>query len=293
MSRESYVFTVNNPIEDDQNPFNLIDVARYLVFQLEEGEQGTVHYQGYVYLKKKARMVALQKILRAHYEPARGTPKQNRKYCTKEPRLEGPYEEGELPKQGQRIDLETVAQDVVDGKPFSEIALTYRSTWIRYNRGLKSLRATISTEERTWKTIVHYYYGISGAGKSYAASQESKEYGGDVYLKEPGNKWFDGYYGQKLVVFDEFRANWFPLSTLLRILDAYPLRVEVKGETSVNFLATHIWITSNMAPDQLYVSATGHELQALLRRLDFIQHFDTVFIPPPIQSPLLDSPPLD
>jgi len=285
MSRESYCFTVNNPIEDDQNPFNLIELARYLVFQLEEGANGTVHYQGYVYLKKKARMVALQRVLRAHYEPARGTAKQNRKYCTKEPRLEGPYEEGTLPKQGQRMDLETVAQDVVDGKPFSEIALTYRSTWIRYNRGLKSLRATISTEERTWKTIVHYYYGISGAGKSYAANQESKEYGDDVYVKEPGNKWFDGYYGQKLVVFDEFRANWFPLSTLLRILDAYPLRVEIKGETSVNFLATHIWITSNMAPDQLYVSATGHELQALLRRLDFIQHFDTVFIPPPTPPP--------
>ena len=57
----------------------------YAVFQLEEGENGTPHYQGYVAFQKKKRLTAIEHLLRGagHWEISRGSPTQNREYCTK------------------------------------------------------------------------------------------------------------------------------------------------------------------------------------------------------------------
>lgn len=50
-------------------------------------------------------------------------------------------------------------------------------------------------------------------------------------------KWMDGYYGQPLVIVDEFRGG-VPPSRILRLVDRYPFQAEVKGvysvETQVN-----------------------------------------------------------
>ena len=56
----------------------------YAVFQLEEGKNGTPHYQGYVAFEKK-RLTAIEHLLRGagHWEISRGSPTQNREYCTK------------------------------------------------------------------------------------------------------------------------------------------------------------------------------------------------------------------
>lgn len=55
--------------------------------------------------------------------------------------------------------------------------------------------------------------------------------------------WWDGYIGQKTVVLDDFRPWWCPFSFLLRILDRYPIRVQVKGGF-VNFVPEKIIITT-------------------------------------------------
>jgi hypothetical protein len=91
-----WIFTINNPTEAD-DPGAVLqplgDTVRYAVWQLERGENGTPHYQGFVLWKGRGRRLQGMKELfpRAHLEVARGRCQENRDYCTKEEgRLEGP-----------------------------------------------------------------------------------------------------------------------------------------------------------------------------------------------------------
>jgi len=290
MSRSrSFCFTVNNPMDDNQNPYNLLEVSDYLVFQLELGENGTPHYQGFVHLKDAKTITAMQTYLRAHFIVAKGTAAQNRIYCTKEEgRLDGPYEEGEIPKQGKRSDCADVVRLIKEGASNATIFESHPNA-IRYYKGLDFVRQSFKADiKRTWKTRVIVYYGVAGSGKSYTVQQLA---GPDAYFKPGGNKWFNAYEGQEIVVFDEFRGNWFDLSTFLRIMDAYPCAVETKGGI-VEFVARTLYITSNVAPESWYPNIDAIQLAAVMRRLDEIHHFINPFIPPPPSSPgLLPSPP--
>lgn len=61
-----WCFTYNNPtMYPDEMIEELEDLGvTYAVFQLEEGKNGTPHYQGYVAFKKKKRLTAIEHLLR-------------------------------------------------------------------------------------------------------------------------------------------------------------------------------------------------------------------------------------
>lgn len=58
-----------------------------------------------------------------------------------------------------------------------------------------------------------------------------------------GAMWWDGYCGQKVVILDDYRPWWCPFSFMLRLLDRYPIQVQVKGGF-VNFVPEKIVITT-------------------------------------------------
>jgi len=124
----SYCFTVNNPNEDEVLVSQSWDPTsyNYLVYQLEEGAEGTRHLQGYINLKNPRDFDSFCDWFpgrRVHLEIAKGNAKQNRNYCTKsEGRIEGPWEFGVLPEQGKRNDLLAVKADLDEGASMSEIA---------------------------------------------------------------------------------------------------------------------------------------------------------------------------
>ena len=98
----------------------------------------------------------------------------------------------------------------------------------------------------------------------------------------PGNTWFDGYIGQDIVLFDDYRANWFSFGMLLRLLDKYPLTVEVKC-TTVNWRPTVIYITCPKRPEVLYANLAERDdgaIQQLLRRIDEVKLFGDEPAPP-------------
>ena len=43
-----WCFTINNPTRKNLFPHGLTSEIKYIVYQLEQGEQGTVHLQGYI-----------------------------------------------------------------------------------------------------------------------------------------------------------------------------------------------------------------------------------------------------
>lgn len=264
MSGRCWIFTLNNPTpEEDPKRWP----HKYLVYQLEKGEEGTLHYQGYIHFEKVVRISALKKInARAHWEPRRGTHEQAKAYCTKEEsRQEGPWELGEEPQQGKRKDLEEVKTKIKEGMPLLQIAEDHYSNWCRYRSSFAEYKRMI-TPQRDFKTQVAVIWGPTGVGKSRYVAEKAE---GDIYWKSD-SKWWDGYENQTHVCLDDF-YGWIKYHDMLRLLDRYPYQVEFKGG-HLQFNSKFIWITSNKHPRDWYKDMSEEKYAALKRRFDIVVH---------------------
>lgn len=115
---------------------------------------------------------------------------------------------------------------------------------------------------------VFVFWGKTGTGKSRRAWDEA---GLGAYPKDPNTKFWDGYASHQHVVIDEYRGG-ININHLLRWFDRYPVIIEVKGGAHI-LLATKIWITSNLSPNEWYPDLDQETLAALRRRLT-ITHFN-------------------
>ena len=102
------------------------------------------------------------------------------------------------------------------------------------------------------KKLVLWFRGESGEGKSRMAVDIAKKYNLDYWISNDSLKWFDGYHGQEMAILDDFRkgmlGDW---SFLLRLLDGYPLLVQVKG-AHVKWCPKIIVITSPGTPGEAF-----------------------------------------
>ena len=96
----SFVFTINNYTDDDIAEIMAeAENAKYLIAGFEEGEQGTPHIQGYVYYDNAKQLKTFANIFsRAYTSIAKGSPKQNQDYCSKDGDF---WEKGSLPESGK------------------------------------------------------------------------------------------------------------------------------------------------------------------------------------------------
>jgi len=115
---------------------------------------------------------------------------------------------------------------------------------------------------------VHWWFGPTGTGKSKRGFESFPE----AYVKMTGNKWWDGYTGQKEVILDDYRPMMCPFNELLKLLDRYPMRVEAKG-SSMEMSATTFLITTCARPEVLWASKTEENIAQLLRRITSILEF--------------------
>lgn len=265
-----WCFTINNPSEDD-NPKSTTGWT-YIVYQLESGDNGTPHYQGYVYFRNARALSSLKKLFpRAHLEPAGGTPQQNKAYCTKEEgRLGGPWELGQCPSPGARTDLKQLQADIDAGMRLDTIAVKHFSNWLRYARGIRSYRQ-LRMPRRAWKTEVCFIFGPRNTGKTRIVHDCSP----GLYRKAHGS-WWTGYDGQSDVLFDEFTSTKYgKITELNEWFDRYPMTVPIHhGVTQL--CARRIWITSNMRPEELFPKIWEHNMAMVLafwNRIEYIVEF--------------------
>lgn len=234
----------------------------YHCFGEEVGANGTPHLQGYVYMRNACSMGRLRDVLPGgHFEVARGTPVQNRDYCSKD----GIFtEEGALPAQGARTDLNALKSDLDSGAALAVVAENHFGSFLRYQRGIHQYRL-LKTPVRDWPMEVEVYWGPSGTGKSRICHEK---YPGAFW--KPAGPWWDGYDGQQTVVLDEFYGNQLAHTELLRLLDRYPFQVPIKGGF-VNFCSLRVCFTSNVHPRDWYGPDVWHaeswEASPLARRL--------------------------
>jgi len=232
--------------------------------QLEKGDGGFLHWQILVAFTAKASLAAVRTTFGSiHAELSRSEAASD--YVWKE----------ETSVPGTKFDL--------GAKPFRRNAKTdWESVWASAVAGdLKAIPAQVRTiSYRTLRAIAadhdrpiaivrscYVFWGSTGTGKSRRAWDEA---GVEAYSKDPRSKFWCGYQGEKNVVVDEFRGG-IDIAHLLRWLDRYPVRVEIKG-SSRPLLAETIWITSNLNPNDWYAEADPETIAALRRRLN-ITHF--------------------
>lgn len=279
MSRRQGIFWLLtipcSTIAPHTDPFaSLPDGLQWIRGQKEIGAGGLEHWQVCVALRSKASLSSVLKIFpKCHAELSRSDAAAE--YVWKEEtRVEGTqFEHGAKPFQrNKKTDWEAVwtaaQRGDVDQIPASVRVVSYRT-----------IRAIGSDYDRP-RSIVrtcNVFWGPTGTGKSRTAWEQA---GLEAYSKDPRSKFWCGYQGELHVVIDEFRGG-IDISHLLRWLDRYPVRVEIKG-SSRPLQATAFWITSNLDPRIWYPEIDDQTTFALLRRLQIVHFNEPLTRDPPI-----------
>lgn len=264
MSRSrDYCFTINNPTEDDYHNVHTLsmdDAVKYIIVGKEKGDEGTPHYQGYVYFKEAKTFTSVKKKLpRAHIEETRGTPHDNEVYCSKQGDVI--IQSGVCPKQGARSDIEKIREMLDEGENMRSVTKKARSL---QSIKMAEVYLKFHEEARTWKPEVRWYHGSTGSGKTKSAREWLED---DIYTCLDTIKWFEGYDAHNCLLIDDIRKDFCKFHQLLKLLDRYEYRVEVKGG-SRQMLAKKIAITSPMHPKYMYQNR--EDVNQLLRRIDEI-----------------------
>lgn len=277
----AWCFTLNNPEEDEQHDMAEWPDCKYLIYQLELGEEGTLHHQGYCEFGKAKRLAAVRRLLpHAHWEPRKGTAQQAIDYCRKEDTAcTDPVEQGTPSAgQGQRTDLEDFRDAVLAGVTDRQLVQEHLPVVAKYPKLARTIRmASRSAEEeqfaltelRPWqdrivqllagpihpREIIWIYDENGGVGKSALAKHLVAQ--GAFYSS--GGKYADILYSyelQRVCVFN------FPRSAADHV--CYPVLESLKdGIITVSkyesctrtFPVPHVVVFANFQPDRSALSA--------------------------------------
>jgi len=283
-----WCFTINNP-DDIALPKQWSERCQYLVYQEEQGANGTSHLQGYIFFTVRKTFDWIKRLCpTAHWEAAKGSAEQNKAYCTKaDTRKSGPWEIGQLPKdkgQGARSDLKRLYSAIEGGASRRKLFKEHTSCSYKYTSGI-SMHISLVKPPPPTSHAVELHVGPTGTGKTRFCNDTYPDHWATP-LRQGKALWFDGYDGHKVVLIDDYNGE-MPLVNLLRLLDRYVIQVPVKHG--------HAWwrpelviITSNYELDTWYNYDNRQEsLAALKRRITKVVRYTAapaVRPPPPLPS---------
>lgn len=270
----------------------------YVIGKERCGETGRAHLQGYLEFSAKKRLSTVKSLLRlptGHFETRKGTARDAADYCKKglqahtewtRSKTNGPnfghesdFREGgeiSVSNQGKRTDIDVIRDSIRDGSVTnSKHLLEMCSSEQAFKFGSRYLATQYVSPFRR-RPDVYWLFGSTGSGKSmraYTFVEHLHEKRGWNYWGSKGLQWFDGYIGQEIAVFDDFRfnGNTGDFARLLRITDRYRLDVPVKGGF-VTWEPRVIIFTTCKSIDASFDSLAGAEgLEQLKRRIDLLE----------------------
>jgi len=256
-------FTLNNWTEAEYEECKQWDYTRIIIGKEIGPECGTPHLQGTVVFKSAKRLTGLKKLNnRISWRPANFI-EASFEYCRKD----GNYWEDDRRKQGDRTDIKKAKEMFRAGASVHQIALEVDS--YQAARMGELLIRTAPFRSVAIQREILWFCGATGTGKSETARLLYP----DLYLKDT-YKWWDGYNGEETVLIDDMRGDFCKFHELLRLLDRYTYRGEIKGG-SVPITATRIIITSPYRPEDLYKGRTDEDIAQLVRRITEVREFRT------------------
>lgn len=286
-----YQLTINNPREHGfdheaiRAAIGSLSSCFYWCLCDEVGQEDTPHTHIYLAFRNAVMFSTLQsRFYGAHIESARGSHRENRDYIRKEGKwvqdakhgtnLPDTFEEsGELPEEPQRRqkDSEAILAMISDGATNAEILREFPTAMNRLQH-IETARQTLLEEQyrTTFRTLhVTYIWGKTGVGKTRSV-MERHGYE-NVYRVTNYAHPFDGYAGQDVILFDEFRSS-LPVSDMLKYLDGYPVKLPCRYADKMACF-TQVYVVSNINFEAQYPNIQLEEpetWQAFRRRFDEI-----------------------
>lgn len=284
-----YQLTFNNPQEHDYTHDvikNILASFKGIEYWCMCDEIGnTPHTHLYLYSPNAIEFTAMQqRFYGAHIEIAKGSHRENRDYIRKEGKwrddpkhetnLPDTFEEnGEIPSEQSK--RESVSAQVLDmiaaGATNAEIVQEFPSMMNRLQH-IEATRQTLLEEQyrNEWRTLeVFYIWGKTGVGKTRLV-MDKHGYANVFHVTNYAHP-FDGYKGQPVILFDEFRSS-LPAADMLKYLDGYPLMLPCRYADKVACF-TMVYIISNISLDKQYPNVQVIEPEtynAFLRRIHHV-----------------------
>lgn len=261
------------------------ELFKLIAFQREYSEKKGFHWQCFLILKKRKRLIALSKMLRdAYLEKAKGTDEENLIYCQKEVSKAGSFffwkeEQKERKKLSKKVDLELFIAAIKEKKYswFDDLRdLSEEFFWNNRNL-LKSIwneyNPIPQIEISPCKTI--WLFGKSGAGKSVWTKQYLKKHNyedKDITNISPeqmtgmGIIYFDiSHENKKVLVINEVDKEFPKYNYLISYIDRNVL-LKTKGAGIRNNFEL-IVINSIFKPEEVFTHLEKNITEQILRRL--------------------------
>lgn len=293
-SCRKWLLTFNDPIskgfthECIKRKINEFENVIYWCMSDETGmESGLFHTHLYIVLKNPVRWTTIAKRFPdVHRDMViRGTSQQNRDYVFKEGKwLSDPkadtnhrdsHEEfGELPNErpGKRTDLDELYSMIKDGYSTYEI-LEHNPKYLLQVEKIERVRQLIFEQQfkDVWRNLdVTYIWGVTGVGKTRYVMDK---YGyTNVYRVTDYKHPFDGYKGEDVILFDEFRSD-IRMGDMLKILDGYPVELEARYANKTACY-TKVYFCTNIDICNQYPNIQQEEpltWKAFLRRINRVK----------------------
>lgn len=276
-----FVFTLNNWTQEEYDYLTktFAPTVKWLIIGKEVGENGTKHLQGACILGSRWAFSKLKTIVglkRAHIESMRGKPEDSLTYCTKEDSQAFVW--GTLPTPGRRTDVASAVARIQSGEGLRDLAKDEDGgvAIVKFHKGLTVLRS-LTRPKRTAAPLIFWLWGPTGVGKTRLAFKCGKAISrlldgppDDIWISSGSLRWFDGYDGQSVAIFDDFRAKHASsFAFLLRLFDRWPMSVEFKGGF-VEWTPSHIFVTCPYSIDECFSTRKEHvpeDIDQLKRRI--------------------------
>lgn len=272
-------FTVNGI--DALSRMDWPDYVAYGVYQLERGDNGNLHWQGYAELSRPVKLGGLKKWLpAAHFEKRMGTDVQARDYCMKRDStyVSGPWEHGTFVPaantQGKRNDLQAFVDAVDGGASRRELFREHAGVAARHPRYVEAMlqfrqadaapKLPLFVPLHGWqegvmemiaepahpREILWVFDAFGNSGKTYLARYLRQEHGA-FYCN--GGKGIDICYAydcEPVVIFDYVRdaKEFVNYGVIEQIKNGILTSSKYESRTKI-FATPHVLIFANFAPD--------------------------------------------
>lgn len=188
------------------------------------------------------------------------------RYCSKKDDYLTSFTDDEMRKYKKVSRTEIAMKEAMEGRALAEI-LEDNPTLLtmagKIQQALCLYRTMKAPKFKKKQVCGKWIWGPTGTGKSHLVHTMYNPK--DVYLKGK-NKWWDGFYGQEIVLIEEMTpADSWMFGHLLMWCDKWEFSGETKGGY-INPNFRKIYLTSNYTIDEVFNEIPSQSLSALRRR---------------------------